>query len=73
MLIHHLIWIRTGSGWLHSRDATIPFFQNRSDTENSEECPIPIQSDTRAVLFFYQSIIIFFFMNVEFLHFSVLT
>ncbi len=49
---------------LVNRDATIPFFQNRSDTENSENRPIPIQSDTSAVLFFYQC-------NLEFLYFSV--
>ncbi len=34
-----------------SRDATIPFFQNRSDPEKSEDRSIPIQSDTCAVLF----------------------
>ncbi len=33
------------------RDATIQFIQNRSDTENSEDWPISIQSDTSAVLF----------------------
>ncbi len=38
------------------RDATIPFFQNRSDTVNSEDRPI--QSDTSAVFF------IFLFFNV---------
>ncbi len=33
-----------------NRDATIPFFQNRSDTENSEDRPRPIRSDTGAVI-----------------------
>ncbi len=47
------------------RDATIPFFQNRSDPENSEDRPIPIQSDTSAGFFY--------FIIVEFLYFSVLT
>ncbi len=46
------------------RDTMIPLFQNRSNTENSEDRPIPIQSDTSAG---------FFFINVEFLYFSVLT
>ncbi len=50
-----------------SRDATIQFFQNRSDTANSEDRPIPIQSDTSAGVFF------FFLCNLEFLYFSVLT
>ncbi len=36
-----------------SRDASIPFFQNRSDTANSEDRPIPIQSDTSAGVFFF--------------------
>ncbi len=69
-----------------SRDATIPFFQNRSDTANSEDRPIPIHSDTNP--FRYQSIPIpaqfffiiiilllclFFLCNLEFLYFSVLT
>ncbi len=38
-----------GKGVILSRDATIPFFPNRSDTANSEDRPIPIQSDTGAV------------------------
>ncbi len=42
------------------RDATIQFFPNRS--ENSEDQLIPIQSETSTG---------FFFINVEFLHFSV--
>ncbi len=50
-----------------TRDATIQFFQNRSDTTNSEDRPIPIQSDTSA------GIIFFFKCNLEFLYFSVLT
>ncbi len=44
------------------RDATIQFFQIRSDPENSAYRPIPIQSDTSAG---------FFFINVEFLYFCV--
>ncbi len=48
-----------------TRDATIQFFQNRSDTTNSEDRPIPIQSDTSAVFFFL--------CHFEFLYFSVLT
>ncbi len=48
-----------------TRDATIPFFQNRSDTTNSEDRPIPIQSDTSAGFFFL--------CHFEFLYFSVLT
>ncbi len=50
---------------LQSRDATIPFFQIRSDPENSEYRPIPIRSDTSTVIF------LFFFINVEFLYFCV--
>ncbi len=49
---------------LGSRDATIPFFQNQSDTANSEDRPVPIQSNTSAG---------FYFCNLEFLYFSVLT
>ncbi len=44
-----------------NRDATI---QNRSDTENSDDRPIPIQSDTSAGFFF-------FCINVDFLYCSV--
>ncbi len=50
-----------------ARDATIPFFQNRSDTVNSEDRPIPIQSDNSAFFFYL------FLCNLEFLYFSVLT
>ncbi len=46
-----------------TRDATIPFFQIRSDPENSEYRPIPIRSDPSAGFFF--------FINVEFLYFCV--
>ncbi len=46
---------------VYSRDATIPFFQIRSDPENSEYRPIPIRSQ-----FFF-----FFSINVEFLYFCV--
>ncbi len=46
------------------------FFQNRSDTGNSEDRPIPIQSDTVQFLFIY---IFLFLCNLEFLYFSVLT
>ncbi len=35
-----------------TREATIQFFQNRSDTAKSEDRPIPIQYDTSAVFFF---------------------
>ncbi len=48
-----------------TREATIPFFQNRSNTANSEDRPIPIQYDTSAVFFFL--------CNLEFLYFTVLT
>ncbi len=34
-----------------TRDATIPFLQNRSNTANSEDRPILIQYDTSAVFF----------------------
>ncbi len=40
-----------------TRDATIPFFQNRTDDENSEDWPI--QSDTSVYTIY------FFFINVE--------
>ncbi len=33
------------------RDATIPFFQNRSDTENSRDRLLLMQSDTSALFF----------------------
>ncbi len=42
----------------------IPCFQIRSDPENSEYRPIPIQSDPSVVFFF-------FFFNLEFLYFCV--
>ncbi len=48
-----------------TRDATIPFFQNRSDPANSEDRPyrsIPIPAQ-----------FLFFLCNLEFLYFSVLT
>ncbi len=51
---------------LTTRDATIPFFQIRSDPENSEYRPIPIRSDPSAVFLFCC-----FFINVEFLYFCV--
>ncbi len=50
--------------WDVCRDATIPFFQIRSDPENSEYRPIPIRSDPSAVVFF-----VVFLINVEFLYF----
>ncbi len=46
-------------------DATIPFFQIRSDPENSEYRPIPIRSDPILAQVF------FFFFNLEFLYFCV--
>ncbi len=46
-----------------SRDATIQFFQNRSDTANSEDRP------SKFFFFFF----FFFLCNSEFLYFSVLT
>ncbi len=56
-----------GKGVILSRDATIPFLPNRSDTANSEDRPIPIQSDTGAVKKKKKC------CNLEFLIFSVLT
>ncbi len=35
------------------RDTMIPLFQKRSNTENSEDRPIPSQFDTSAVFFFF--------------------
>ncbi len=60
LIIHH----NEKKQRIYFRDATIPFFQIRSDPENSEYRPIPIRSDPIPAQFFFK-------INVEFLYFCV--
>ncbi len=54
---------------ISSRDATIPFFQIRSDPENSEYRRF--RSDPIAQFFFFFFLFFFTLINVEFLYFCV--